>query len=91
MDIGEPVKFRVSGEVFEESSPIGPPSEKPGTSASVVNQENVKTPYRIIGAINESGLGLLSWWNTQTDSGGGGGGGGEGEEAEGEQEEEYEE
>lgn len=87
MDIGEPIKFRVSGETFEESSPIGPPSEKPGTSASVVNQESVKTPYRIVGAINESGLGLLSWWNTQTD----GGGEEEVEAEEGEQEEEYEE
>lgn len=70
MDIGEPIKFRVSGEMFEESSPIGPPTEKPGTSANVVNQETVKTPYRILGAINESGLGLLSWWNTQTDGDG---------------------
>ena len=97
MDIGEPIKFRVSGEVFEENSPVGPPSlaDKPSTSS----QTEVKTPYRIVvsiplelrvnlfapndssafnfnsftpfqAAINESGLGLLSWWdqqNQQTD------------------------
>lgn len=93
MDIGEPIKFRVSSDVFEESSPIGPPSsDKPSTSS----QSDIKTPYRIMvcyqwqqmeiykfrkkkldfktnifflfiyqGAINESGLGLLSWWDQQ--------------------------
>lgn len=46
MDIGEPVKFRVSGDIFEESSPVGPPAaiDKPSTS----NQNEIKTPYRII-------------------------------------------
>uniref|UniRef100_T1GDA6 DNA-directed RNA polymerase III subunit RPC8 n=1 Tax=Megaselia scalaris TaxID=36166 RepID=T1GDA6_MEGSC len=60
MDIGEPIKFRVSGELFEESSPIGPP-QKEGPSTS--KQTEVKIPYKIIGAINESGLGVLSWWD----------------------------
>lgn len=47
MDIGEPIKFRVSGDIFEESSPVGPPggaSDKPSTS----NQSDSKMPYRII-------------------------------------------
>lgn len=45
MDIGEPIKFRVSSDVFEESSPIGPPSsDKPSTSS----QSDIKTPYRIM-------------------------------------------
>lgn len=46
MDIGEPIKFRVAGDIFEESSPVGPPvsSDKPSTS----NQNDIKTPYRII-------------------------------------------
>lgn len=45
MDIGEPIKFRVSGDVFEESSPVGPPnSDKPSTSS----QSEIKTPYRIL-------------------------------------------
>uniref|UniRef100_A0A182P1H3 DNA-directed RNA polymerase III subunit RPC8 n=1 Tax=Anopheles epiroticus TaxID=199890 RepID=A0A182P1H3_9DIPT len=74
MDIGESIKFRVSGEVFEESSPIGPPDQEvpstsAGTSASggagTSGQDSNKTPYRIVAAINESGLGLLSWWVQQ--------------------------
>lgn len=45
MDIGESIKFRVTGDIFEESSPIGPPSnEKPSTSS----QNDIKTPYRIL-------------------------------------------
>ncbi|CAD7081260.1 unnamed protein product [Hermetia illucens] len=65
MDIGEPIKFRVSREIFEESSPIGPPdqAESASTSASQTTAD-VKTPYRIIAAINESGLGVLSWWES---------------------------
>jgi len=56
MDVGEPIKFRVSREIFEETSPIGPPKAEAqsqqgqGTSsaaASATSQE-VKTPYRII-------------------------------------------
>lgn len=63
MDIGEPIKFRVSGEIFEESSPIGPPkSDKPGSSTQL---KEIKAPYRINAAINESGLGVLSWWASQ--------------------------
>lgn len=55
MDVGEPIKFRVSREIFEESSPIGPPtseSMKPGTSAATTSTagqaSESKTPYRII-------------------------------------------
>ncbi|XP_073838178.1 RNA polymerase III subunit H [Musca autumnalis] len=75
MDVGEPIKFRVSREIFEESSPIGPPSSesmKAGTSAATATTAGQggsgtesKTPYRIIAAINESGLGVLSWWDQQ--------------------------
>ncbi|KFB51302.1 AGAP012122-PA-like protein [Anopheles sinensis] len=76
MDIGESIKFRVSGEVFEESSPVGPPDQEvpsgaagpsssgAGTSGTTPQDAN-KTPYRIVAAINESGLGLLSWWVQQ--------------------------
>lgn len=73
MDIGESIKFRVSGEVFEESSPIGPPDQEvagsgtaSSTSTSATTADANKTPYRIMAAINESGLGLLSWWVTQS-------------------------
>ncbi|XP_055628764.1 DNA-directed RNA polymerase III subunit RPC8 [Toxorhynchites rutilus septentrionalis] len=65
MDIGENIKFRVSGELFEESSPIGPPDQEM-PSTSTVSKDTSKTPYRITAAINESGLGLISWWVTQT-------------------------
>ncbi|KAH8315271.1 hypothetical protein KR074_001804 [Drosophila pseudoananassae] len=73
MDVGEPIKFRVSREIFEETSPIGPPkaetqsqqaASSSSATASTTSQE-VKTPYKIIGAINESGLGVLSWWDQQ--------------------------
>lgn len=46
MDIGEPIKFRVSGEVFEESSPVGPPSSS--DKQLQPNVSEAKTPYRII-------------------------------------------
>ncbi|XP_063709698.1 DNA-directed RNA polymerase III subunit RPC8 [Culicoides brevitarsis] len=62
MDINNPIKFKVTGETFEESSPIGPPV---GDEANSANAADPKVPYRITGAINESGLGLLSWWDQQ--------------------------
>ncbi|KAH8264808.1 hypothetical protein KR038_002090 [Drosophila bunnanda] len=95
MDVGEPIKFRVSREIFEETSPIGPPkaeaqsqtgssSSSAAAAASAAAAQEVKTPYKIIvssidciceiflvtkcilqGAINESGLGVLSWWDQQ--------------------------
>uniref|UniRef100_A0A034WDN0 DNA-directed RNA polymerase III subunit RPC8 n=1 Tax=Bactrocera dorsalis TaxID=27457 RepID=A0A034WDN0_BACDO len=93
MDIGEPIKFRVSREIFEESSPIGPPktdaqqaSTSAAASAAVASsqQTEVKTPYRIVAAINESGLGVLSWWDQQNQ------GAEEGDENEDEDNVEYE-
>ncbi|XP_022226425.1 DNA-directed RNA polymerase III subunit RPC8 [Drosophila obscura] len=72
MDVGEPIKFRVSREIFEETSPVGPPkadaqnSQGASTStAAATAAQEIKTPYKIIGAINESGLGVLSWWDQQ--------------------------
>ncbi|SPP76779.1 DNA-directed RNA polymerase III subunit RPC8 [Drosophila guanche] len=72
MDVGEPIKFRVSREIFEETSPVGPPktdaqsTQGPSTStAAATAAQETKTPYKIIGAINESGLGVLSWWDQQ--------------------------
>ncbi|EDW70945.1 DNA-directed RNA polymerase III subunit RPC8 [Drosophila virilis] len=75
MDVGEPIKFRVSREIFEETSPIGPPkaegqaaqnaSTSAAAAAASAAAQEVKTPYKIIGAINESGLGVLSWWDQQ--------------------------
>ncbi|GAB0086893.1 DNA-directed RNA polymerase III subunit RPC8 [Sergentomyia squamirostris] len=65
MDIGENIKFRVTGEIFEEASPVGckQSGDKSSHSGnSLATADGSKTPYRILGAINESGLGLLSWW-----------------------------
>jgi DNA-directed RNA polymerase III subunit RPC8 len=64
MDIGAPVKFRVSGETFEESSPIGPPVSETQPTTSATATAEAKVPFKIIAAINEAGLGLLSWWDT---------------------------
>ncbi|XP_026731667.1 DNA-directed RNA polymerase III subunit RPC8 [Trichoplusia ni] len=55
MDSGESIRFRVTSEAFEESLPSGPPGSECTTVQTVA-------PYRIIGGINEPGLGLLSWW-----------------------------
>ncbi len=63
MDIGEMIKIRVIDEEFVECEPHGPPitdTDQPSTSSQ--SPENTKAPYKIIGAINESGLGILSWW-----------------------------
>lgn len=58
MDVGEPVKFRVIDEEFTESEPTGPPEEASGSQTD----HNSKPPYKIVGAINEPGLGIDSWW-----------------------------
>ncbi|KOB78097.1 DNA-directed RNA polymerase III 25 kDa polypeptide [Operophtera brumata] len=47
-------EFRVTSEAFEESLPAGPP----GSDCTV----QTVAPYRIVGGINEPGLGLLTWW-----------------------------
>lgn len=81
MDVGETIKFRIIDEEFLESEPTGPPEAESATaSTSNQNQEhNTRPPpYRIVGAINESGLGIESWW-TQAEA-----------EAEDEEEEEEE-
>lgn len=71
MDVGETVKFRVIDEEFVESEPTEPPENEASTSnqSSTTNNANTRPPYRIIGAINESGLGLQQWW-TQNESNG---------------------
>lgn len=65
MDLNNQIKFKVTGELFEESSPIGPPMVDDSSSSANSNAEP-KVPYKITGAINESGLGLLSWWDQQS-------------------------
>lgn len=58
MDVGEAIKFRVSREIFEETSPIGPPkaegqqsqnaSSSTAAAAATAAAQEVKTPYKII-------------------------------------------
>lgn len=62
MDVGEPIKFRVIGEEFVESEPTGPPDTESTTPNQTPDQNSRPPPYRIIGAINEPGLGVESWW-----------------------------
>lgn len=62
MDVGETIKFRVIGEEFVESEPTGPPDAESTTPNQTPDQNLRPPPYRIIGAINESGLGVESWW-----------------------------
>lgn len=58
MDIGEIIRFRVVQETFTESSPNNPhgPQETTEKSESV-------SPYTLEAAIDEPGLGLLTWWD----------------------------
>ncbi|KAG7296128.1 DNA-directed RNA polymerase III subunit RPC8 [Plutella xylostella] len=56
MDSGESIRFRVTSEAFEECLPGGPP----GSECAVQSV----APYKLIGGINEPGLGLLPWWET---------------------------
>ncbi|CRL07470.1 CLUMA_CG020438, isoform A [Clunio marinus] len=63
MDVGETVKFRIIDEEFVESEPSGPPdNETSSSSTNPSTDHNSRPPYKIIGAINESGLGIESWW-----------------------------
>lgn len=62
MEMNEEIRFRVVDEKFTDTSP-----DKPGPShesSSVINHPESKenVPYLITAAINEDGLGLLSWW-----------------------------
>ncbi|XP_065212098.1 DNA-directed RNA polymerase III subunit RPC8 [Planococcus citri] len=56
MDVGEKIKFRIMNELFMETSPEVKTNE-------VKSVPENKTPYLLIGSINEPGLGVLSWWD----------------------------
>jgi len=76
MDKGEPIRFRVNGELFIDTTPI-PSANQPTQSSASQSQSATssaahtsleveqpsKTPYSLTASINEPGLGLLSWWN----------------------------
>ena len=58
MDINEPIRFRVSEEIFTDTTPSHSNNEG---QISETNNKSM-TPYSIKGVISEPGLGLLSWW-----------------------------
>ncbi|CAG2111296.1 unnamed protein product, partial [Medioppia subpectinata] len=66
MDIGEKVRFKVKEEVFVDTSPVGPTAAASSVVASgdsnSLGDNKRKIPFLIKGTINESGLGLISWW-----------------------------
>lgn len=52
--------------MFHDTTPTGPPRrDNTSTATSVVipTREETKSPYSIVGSIDEPGLGLISWWN----------------------------
>ena len=64
MEFDQEIRFRVVAEKFTDTSPTGPsdgPSDGPSRSLARPEDEP-KVPYLITAAINEDGLGLLSWW-----------------------------
>ncbi|XP_076062861.1 RNA polymerase III subunit H [Oratosquilla oratoria] len=68
MDIGEKVVFKVIAEEFTDTTPSGPDVGESSTSNSSSTSER-KLPYIIYGAINDQGLGLVSWWASQAEEG----------------------
>lgn len=73
MDQGEEIRFRVTDEIFVDTSPTGPSTAtadtaaQPGQSTAAPAEESVEkkeAPYTLIGTICDPGLGLLSWWNS---------------------------
>ncbi|XP_046439644.1 DNA-directed RNA polymerase III subunit RPC8-like [Daphnia pulex] len=61
MDTGEEIRFKVVAEYFIDTTPSGPSNEAPDSSLDPI-KDNKRLSYRINASINESGLGLLSWW-----------------------------
>ena len=53
IEIGDRLRFRVKEEMFEETKP------KMGNEEDVIYRP---IPYKIIAAIDEDGLGPVSWW-----------------------------
>uniref|UniRef100_A0A4W5RY89 DNA-directed RNA polymerase subunit n=1 Tax=Hucho hucho TaxID=62062 RepID=A0A4W5RY89_9TELE len=67
MDQGEDIRFRVTDEVFLDTSPTGPSAaatDTPGAPGAEEGGQKKEAPYTLLGTISEPGLGLLSWWNS---------------------------
>ena len=52
-DLDEQIRFKVIDEIFTE---VGPPSTNPEPGKEQI-------PYKLIGSIDDDGLGLLKWWS----------------------------
>ncbi|XP_012257557.1 DNA-directed RNA polymerase III subunit RPC8 [Athalia rosae] len=59
MDAGESIRFRVVNETFVETSPVSPAIN---TEAIEKSEATLTSPYTLGAAIDEPGLGLLTWW-----------------------------
>ena len=59
MDAGEIIRFRVVSETFTEALPTAPNASGEGVEQS--EAKNI-SPYTLGAAIDEPGLGLLTWW-----------------------------
>ncbi|TRY77865.1 hypothetical protein TCAL_08137 [Tigriopus californicus] len=67
MDPGEEIRFRVTSEVFVDTSPTAPeaaPKEPPTSGSNADLAEVKRIPYLLHASVNEPGLGLISWWNS---------------------------
>lgn len=76
IDVGETIRFRVSGEKFEEAPPLAKEAlmapRTAGGEAVALPASNMEgdvgtkqfAPYRLVGSIAEDGLGLARWWRS---------------------------
>ncbi|XP_059477772.1 DNA-directed RNA polymerase III subunit RPC8 [Neocloeon triangulifer] len=61
---GDDIRFKVVDLEFNDTTPK--PADQTGGAILDTSKD---TPFRIIGKISESGLGLPSWWNQETEEG----------------------
>ena len=64
MDPGEEIRFRVTNETFVDCSPNAPDPSKPEPDPA--DDPDKRIPFSLQASINEPGLGLLSWWKSDS-------------------------
>lgn len=52
MDTGEEIRFRVSDEIFIDTSPTGPSSAEPSTSGAVDEGQKKEAPYTLVVSVS---------------------------------------
>lgn len=62
MDVGERIRFKVVAEQFTDTTPAGPSLVE--GNITVADRKEGKVPYVVYGAINDQGLGMVSWWTS---------------------------